>query len=90
MFVSNSQTFADFRNKIVTMFDDAVNPHAVSFSTIHKAKGLEADVVWALPFKIGGKKGMTAKRAQEERNLMYVQITRAKRQYNWVKEEKKE
>ncbi len=89
VFVQNVQSFAAMKDKICTMFDDKVNPDAVVFSTIHKAKGLESDVVWSLPFKMGGKKKLTDKKAQEERNLEYVKITRAKKQFNYVLEESK-
>lgn len=85
VFLENAKTFAEMKAKIQTMFDDSVNPDAVIHSTIHKAKGLEADVVWALPVK-ASKKTKNDKQAQEERNLLYVQITRAKNQFNWVTE----
>lgn len=83
VFLENSKTFEEMKSKITAMFDDATNPNAVIFSTIHKAKGLESDVVWALPVK-ASKKSKNEKQAQEERNLLYVQITRAKNQFNWV------
>jgi superfamily I DNA/RNA helicase len=66
------------------LFDDTINPFAVMLSTIHKAKGLEAEKVWALPFKM--RKITNEKKAQEEKNLVYVQITRAKMQFNYVEE----
>jgi UvrD-like helicase C-terminal domain len=82
VFVDNAQTVAEVKTKMTAMFDDEVNPAAVVFSTIHKAKGLEAETVWCLPAR--GGKTKNAKQAQEERNLLYVMITRAKKQLNWV------
>ena len=82
VFTENVQTVGEMQMKIRQMFDDTVNPHAVIFSTIHKAKGLEADVVWALPSKMRPPK--KEKQKQEEKNLLYVLITRAKNQFNWV------
>ncbi len=82
VFVDNAATVEEVKTKMTAMFDDEVNPAAVVFSTIHKAKGLEAETVWCLPAR-GGKK-QNAKQAQEEKNLLYVMITRAKKQLNWV------
>jgi len=82
VFTEGSQTVGEMQMKIGQMFDDTINPHAVIFSTIHKAKGLEADVVWALPCKI--KPPKKEKQKQEEKNLLYVLVTRAKNQFNWV------
>jgi superfamily I DNA/RNA helicase len=83
-FVDNAQTFAEMQKKMNDLFDDTINPFAVMLSTIHKAKGLEAEKVWALPFKM--RKITNEKKAQEEKNLVYVQITRAKMQFNYVEE----
>lgn len=78
---------------------------AVVFSTVHKAKGLEADRVYILkstfalpiPCECGHRhKGPICKlcgcgefvpdreKQQEERNIQYVAITRAKRELTWV------
>lgn len=84
VFLDNSKTYAEMQGKITAMFDDNMNPHAVMFSTIHKAKGLEAEVVWALSCK--SRQPKKEKQIQEERNLIYVQITRAKMQFNYVLE----
>jgi DNA helicase-2/ATP-dependent DNA helicase PcrA len=49
------------------------------FSTIHKAKGLEADSVYILrPDLMPAKYARTAESKQQEANLQYVAITRAK------------
>jgi len=47
----------------------------ITLSTTHKVKGLEADTVFVLESTFGAH----AKAKQEERNLYYVAITRAKR-----------
>lgn len=50
-------------------------------SSIHRAKGLEDDRVWILEFeKLGqGRRGQQAHEIQQEFNLKYVALTRAKR-----------
>lgn len=64
--------------------DDNGNKAAfITCSTVHKAKGLEADRVFILidTFKKSRKEGdkpMSTKRAQEEDNILYVAITRAR------------
>lgn len=83
VFTEGCKTIDEMKQKIQMMFDDTINPHAVIFSTIHKAKGLEADRVFCLPYK--AKKSKKEKQQQEERNLLYVQITRAKFYLGWVK-----
>jgi superfamily I DNA/RNA helicase len=51
------------------------------FCTVHRSKGLEAKVVYILrPDLMPHPKG----NAQEERNLKYVAITRAKERLIWV------
>ena len=49
---------------------------SVVFSTVHKAKGLEADTVWLIGPTFRPKHG------SEERNILYVAITRAKHVLN--------
>ena len=63
---------------------------AIQLSTVHKAKGLEADNVYILlpsimPIKYA-KKDWEIK---TEQNLIYVAITRAKKTLNYIKEEKR-
>ena len=54
----------------------------VVFSSIHKAKGLEADTVWCLPSK--PRKTRHAWVTEQETNLLYVQCTRAMRRLFFV------
>jgi superfamily I DNA/RNA helicase len=64
----------DVPRTIGAMFVDKASPDAVICSTIHRAKGLEADQVWLLEDGIP-KPGKSA----AEDNAHYVGITRAKR-----------
>lgn len=59
------------------MFDDADDANSVTLSTVHKAKGLERDRVWIIrPDLLPHPKNQFAK---QERNLLYVALTRAKK-----------
>lgn len=75
-FTEGAQSINDMKLKIANIFDDTINPDAIIFSTIHKAKGLEAERVFCLPSKQRPTKKEKQKR--EENNLQYVMITRAK------------
>jgi len=68
-------TTADLIARIESLFDDnKQNDNRILLSSTHKAKGLEWDRVWMLAdtYRPG--------RSQEEDNLCYVAITRAKRE----------
>ena len=72
----------DVHNKIDSLFtDDDDRDGRVVCSTVHKAKGLEADRVFLLTetFKLNAATG-------EESNINYVAITRAKKELIWVGE----
>lgn len=62
------------QNKIKLLFKDSDSESQVIFSTIHRAKGLERDRAFVLldTFK--------SINSQEEKNVMYVAITRAKKE----------
>lgn len=68
--------------RIETLFTDAEsdNSSRVILSSVHRAKGLEADRVFLLQetFYPGGRVN------QEEKNIEYVAITRAKKWLAWV------
>lgn len=66
-------TIHDLLWKIEDLFTDSTE-EAVIFSSVHKAKGLEADRVWMFEqtFRVG--------RSEEEDNLFYVAVTRAKKE----------
>ena len=56
-------------------------------STIHKAKGLEKDNIWILrPELMPHPMAKSAADKQQEINLCYVAITRAKKTLNYVGE----
>ncbi len=70
---------------IISLAERGDDADVVTLSTLHAAKGLEWPHVMLagvneglLPFK-GGDEEMTAERLEEERRLMYVGITRARR-----------
>jgi DNA helicase II / ATP-dependent DNA helicase PcrA len=73
IFVSKATTVGGIIEEIKRVFDGN-DKGEIMLSTVHKAKGLEADNVYILatermPHPLGG---------QEENNIAYVAITRAK------------
>lgn len=70
------ETIAELRKKIADIFSDKID--GIMLSTVHKAKGLEANRVFiACPDKLPLRTGK-AWEYQQEKNLEYVAITRAK------------
>ena len=67
---------AELEARIEALFADGGGPDQIVCSTVHKAKGLEADTVYVLmdTFYPRGNRS-----DREEQNLEYVAITRAKR-----------
>lgn len=67
----------DVKNKIKILFEDTDEHGKIVLSTVHKAKGLERDIVYMLmpTFKT---------HAQEERNIFYVAQTRAAAELYYV------
>ena len=63
----------ELTRKLETLFNDEQGAASVMCSTVHKAKGLEADRVWVLEdtLKRGG---------VEEENIRYVAYTRARKE----------
>ena len=79
IFVNKATTVGGIKYEIKRVFDNADNGE-IMLSTVHKAKGLEADNVYILatermPHPLGG---------QEENNIAYVAITRAKKNLFYV------
>lgn len=66
-------------NRISTLFRDDSPQSRVVYSTVHKAKGLERDRVFMMAPTF-----TVAHGRQEERNLYYVAVTRAKKQLFFV------
>lgn len=76
---SMTSTVPELKDKIKYIFNDDVNGRGVILSTVHKAKGLEADRVFIirpdlLPMRTVRKPWQVI----EERNIQYVALTRAK------------
>jgi superfamily I DNA/RNA helicase len=74
-------------NKIDIIFTDN-EKDGVCLSTIHKAKGLEADNVYILcPSLMPSKYAKKEWEKNSEENLIYVAITRAKKTLNYISED---
>lgn len=73
----DAETLTEVDTRCASLFSDDSSP-AVMLSSVHRAKGLEADTVFVLrdTFRMSG--------TIEEANLIYVAITRAKRRLVWV------
>lgn len=79
-FIKGAGTVQDVKSKIDRVFNDK-ETEAIVFSSVHKAKGLEADNVFLLLPKDSPMPHPMAKTSwakQQEINLIYVAITRAK------------
>lgn len=75
----------DIRRKIQQVFSD--EKATVTFSSVHKAKGLEADRVFILkPELMPFKKATQAWELEQEMNLLYVSLSRAKQELYFVGE----
>ena len=76
-------TIDDVKNRIATVFSDDIA--SVVFSSIHKAKGLEANRVFILrPDLLPHPLAKTAWQVQQESNLKYVAYTRALQKLTFV------
>jgi DNA helicase-2/ATP-dependent DNA helicase PcrA len=80
-------TLADLHQVIDAMFPNEGAGHGVTLSTIHKAKGRE----WDRVFLVGNEKyldldadGSEISTREQEKNLLYVGITRARRYLSFV------
>jgi superfamily I DNA/RNA helicase len=71
---------------VVRLFGDDPKANAVCLSTVHKAKGLEADRVWIIePDKLPlTTPRQTRQQFEEELRIKYVAITRARRELHFV------
>lgn len=81
----NSRDMYELKRKIRTIFTDKIE--GIVLSTIHKIKGLEADRVFIIRPDILPMKSRKPWEYQQEKNLEYVAITRAKNtliyDYDW-------
>ena len=83
----NKRTCAELVEIIRSLFTDQNS--RVTLCTVHKAKGLEADTVWWLGRSLCPSPWAKQEWQQEqERNIMYVAITRAKNTLNMIETEK--
>jgi len=74
-------------DNIKEVFGEQGKNSGVVFSTIHKAKGLEANTVWILnPELMPHPMAKTPEAIEQERNLCYVAVTRAKQNLFYVGE----
>ncbi len=75
-------------NRIESLFDDTDENKGLKIilSSVHRAKGLEADRVWALEDTFFSRSSSPPDWAdgKEERNIEYVAVTRAKSLFTWV------
>jgi len=74
-----SATIEGFESSISDFFSDEDDRQCILFSTIHKAKGLEFNVVYALPEKVPHPLANNAWQYKQELNAEYVLLTRAKK-----------
>lgn len=67
------------------MLNQVKTGNATRFMTIHKAKGLESDIVWFLePSLLPSGWARTPEAMLQENNLAYVAVTRAKKLINMI------
>lgn len=86
-FTEGCETVTEVIAKIESVFTDDQKVPGIRLSSVHKAKGLEADRVFILLPRKGGMPHPMAKTAwakDQEMNLKYVAITRAIRELVWV------
>ena len=81
---SPAPTARDLVKAVENIFSDSHSP--ITLSTVHKAKGKEWSRVHILAFSLIGKYASTPESIQQERNLAYVAITRAKNHLNFIPE----
>lgn len=78
-------TVSELKEKIKIIFPD--NEEGITLSTVHKAKGLEADNVYILyPSLMPSRMAKSEWEKKSEQNLLYVATTRAKKSLNYMEE----
>ncbi len=80
----NSDTVEDLLDRTQKLFRDDDDRHYVVFSTVHRAKGLEADEVYILKPELMPMRTKQSWEAQQEQNIMYVSYTRSKRLLGFI------
>lgn len=79
---SNAKTVADVETAIESLFGGT--GACVLLSSVHRAKGLEADNVWIIDHHVMPKSAKTPEQVQQEINIKYVAVTRAKKALYFV------
>lgn len=86
---SKFKTVDALKNEINDMFADAANG-VLTLSTVHKAKGLEADRVFILDIdEMPSRRATKEWEKRQELNLLYVAITRAKHHLFYISSQRK-
>ena len=81
----NTRTVGGLIDNIKEILGEKGKKSGVVFSTVHKAKGLEAENVWILqPEKMPHPMAKTDSAREQEKNLCYVAITRAMKTLRYV------
>lgn len=81
---NDSMTVDTFLNKVKAIFVN--KEHSIMLCTIHKSKGLEADVVYILnEYLIPSKFARSKEQLRQEQNLKYVARTRAKKELYYLR-----
>ncbi len=75
----------DSKDAMMTLIDRLFAGGGVTLATVHKAKGLEAQRVFILDsFLMPSKYARSAEALQQEHNLIYVAVTRAKNELIYI------
>lgn len=83
--VVDNGTIEVLLQSLKSMFAETDDADAITLCTIHKAKGLEADVVYILnEFLIPSKFAKSPMQLEQEQNLKYVARTRAKKELYYL------
>ena len=78
-------TVGGLLDNIKEIFGEQGQKSGVVFSTVHKAKGLEADNVWIIsPDKMPHPMAKSKSAREQEKNLCYVAVTRAMKTLRYV------
>lgn len=78
--LSGADSIGEARDRVNRMFVETPDDRALTFSSIHRSKGLERDhVVILRPDLIPGPWAGNQEAVQQERNIAYVAVTRAKK-----------
>lgn len=85
VFAEGVDSIPELERAIERMFDDKSSGDVVTLATIHKSKGLEAERVFIINFDdMPSRWAKKDWQQQQERNLTYVAVTRAKSHLQFV------